>query len=190
MTPDQATLISQVAFIGVIIVPTMIVTGVGVYVAIKVMPVLLKQAQQLIDNNTKLTKIAADNALALNANTVELVKQTSSIEKQTESVQQQSVDFKSYQSLVNDGLSNYGVQLDANTASIASNTAAITMLQTMFSNLPNLIVTAIQDKLTCDKVLTEVQSLRAEFTSAITQQQKRSTETLPAVVPPPNGSFS
>jgi hypothetical protein len=176
MSPDQSTLIAQIVFITVIVIPSITVTGVGVIIAIKVLPVMLRQAQQLIDNNTKLTRIAEQNETALNANTAELVRQTIAIEKQTETVQTQSADFKSYQSLVNDGLTNYGIQIEANTAAIAT-------LHMMLNNLPALIVSAIQDKLTCDKVLVEVQSLRTEVSKAV-QQQVRSTGTTPAVTPP------
>jgi len=196
----QPELATQITFVAIILIPAFVFLGAVVFVLWKILPVFIRQTQQLIDNNTELRKIAQQNAdqiktaeTALQENTEalqkiqpELVRQTNAIENTNFEIKSQSLDFRNYQTLVSDGLSNHTSQIEANTKSIAE-------LQTTFSTLPDQIVKAVRDELACQTILQEFQALRSEVTRIIrAQQDVRITGTLPVTnpttVPPTNKS--
>lgn len=172
--PEVSTQITQIVFIALLLVPSLITLGGVIYAAVIVMPALLKQGQQLIDNNTNLTKATENTEKSLAGITPELVKQTNSIDKVVVEIRSQSLDFRNYQTLVSDGLTNHDAKIDANTL-------RLTKLELAFADLPKQIIAEIKDEFTCETILKEFQSLRAEVTRAIFQQQKTSTGTFPAV---------
>lgn len=180
MSPDLLT--TQIIFMALLAVPSIIVLAGVIYVSATVMPIVLKQAQRLIDNNTQLTKIAEQNANGLGSLTSELQRQTSAIELQTTEIKTQGFDFKSYQSLVNEGLQNQDLIISANTTSVI---ALRVTLETFSETFPRLIVSAIKDELQCSTLLSEFQALRSEVSRAVFQQQARSTGTMKTVTLPP-----
>lgn len=186
MTLDATTL-TGVSFFIIILVPSFIAIGVISYLAIRFVPTMVKQMQQLTDNNAQLTKIAQQNATqfastqsTLAAITPELVKQTHAIEDGNALIVTQGIDFRSYQTLVSDNLSHYGTQIDANTAKVDAALANVAQLQLTLAQLPAQIVLAVQNELDCESVLNEFRALRAEVTRAMFQQQ-RATGTFPSV---------
>lgn len=190
MGQDQSTLIAQIAFVVIIIIPALITVGLLVVVAWRFIPMMVKQMQQLIDNNAQLTKIAKQNAdqfqttqTTLASITPELVKQTKAIEAGNSLILTQGIDFRSYQTLVSDNLSHHTSQIDANTEKVNMAIASMSQLEITLANLPAQIVLAIQGELDCEKVLNEFRNLRTEVTRVMFQQQ-RSTGTFPAVPTP------
>lgn len=180
MTPELATIL---VFLAIILIPSLIALGGVIYVSTQLVPVFKRQSQQLIDNNTELTKltrqntdVAKQNADGLNSIKTELVKQTGAIENQTTQITTQGIDFRAYQTLVSDELDNYRNQIE-------TNTSAIKDLYNLMEQMPQKIILGIQDKLTCNTVLAEFQVLRGEITRAMFQQQTRSTGTFPVAVP-------
>jgi len=191
MTIDQTLFLTQIAFIVIIAIPSIVTIAVMVGVAWRFLPVMVKQMQQLVDNNAQLTKIAKQNA-DQNSDTQqvlagiqpELVKQTKAIEAGNTLISTQGIDFRSYQTLISDGMSNHTTQIEANTAKLEAYAASISLLQTTLAALPAQIVQAIQDEFTCETILNEFKNLRTEVSRAMFQQQ-RSTGSFP-VVPPTN----
>lgn len=185
MTPDQ---INQYLFIFMLIIPSLVMLGGVIYIAVTVTPIILKTAQQLGDNNAELTKVSKQNSeqignlkSSLGGIMPELVKQTGAFEEQTKAIKTQGFDFKSYQSLVSDGLHTQTQQLEANIAKTEANTAAINALRTTFENFPQQIIEAISDKALCAPLLSEFAALRADVSRAMFQQQARATGTIPAI---------
>lgn len=180
MAQDQTLFLTQVAFVVVIAIPSVITIGVLVYIAWRFIPIMIRQMQHLIDNNSKLTEIAKQNADQIKATEdvlasikPELVRQTNAIEAQTIEIKTQSIDFRSYQTLISDGLSNHSAQIESNTARVSS-------LELAMAALPAQILEAIRDELACTKILAEFQALRNEVTRAVFQQTKV-TGTFPVV---------
>lgn len=174
MTPDLQ--ITQILFWFLVGIPSLIVLGGVVYLGIRVMPVLVRQMQQLVDNNTQFAKIAKDNADGLGSMTSELKRQTAAIELQTSEIKTQGFDFKSYQTLMNDGMDGHSQRIEANTL-------AISVLRTNLESMPGLIIGAIKDELKVSLLLGEIQSLRDEFNRAVFQQNARDTGTFRTVTP-------
>lgn len=174
MTTEE---INRILFVSMLIGPSLIILGAVVYLASRVMPVLLRQMQQLVDNNTQFAKIARDNAAGLGG--VKLA-----IELQTNEIKAQGFDFKSYQTLVRDGMEDHSHQIEANTEKIEAHTIAISVLKTSLETMPALIVAAIKDEIKCGTLLSEFQSLRSEVTRAVFQQQARETGSMRQVVIP------
>ncbi len=180
MTADQTLFLTQIAFVMIIAVPSVVTIGVLVFVAWRFIPIMIRQMQQLIDNNKQLTKIAEQNAdqiktteTTLASITPELVKQTTAIEQGNALIMSQGIDFRSYQTLVSDNLSNHSTQIEANTASISE-------LQMALADLPSQIIKAIKDEMTCETILNEFRNLRNEVSRAVFAQ-RRSTGTFPLV---------
>lgn len=176
MTADLQ--ITQILFWCLVGIPSVIVLGGVVYIAARVMPVILRQMQQLVDNNTQFAKIAKDNADGLGNVTSEIQRQTTAIETQTNEIKTQGFDFKSYQTLLSDGMHDHSQQIEANTT-------AISILRTGLENMPQLIILAIKDEMKCGELLVEFGLLRNEVTRAVFQQQARDTGTFRAVPTPP-----
>lgn len=181
MTPDE---INRFLFVGMLIFPSFIVLGGVAYVSIRVMPKVLRMAQQLIDNNTQLAKIAKENADGLGGLKSELQKQTSAIEQQTGQFKAQGFDFKSYQSLVNDGMHDHSERIEANSSKIEANTNSISVLKQTLEAMPQLIIASIKDEIKVGTLLNEFQSLRSEVTKVMFQQQARETGTNRTIVVP------
>lgn len=184
MTLDQVT---QVTFIALIFIPALIILGGVIYACVVVMPTALRQIQQLIDNNTQLTKITKESAEGFGGMKAELVKQTTAIEKQSitventnEAIKTQGIDFRSYQTLMSDGFKNFEDSLGGK---VEANTTAIRALQKDLEAMPLRIILAIKDEPTCAKILAEFQSLRSEIARASFQQQTRATGSFPVSVP-------
>ncbi len=175
--PEVSTQITQIIFLALLFIPSLIVLGGVVYASAVVMPALLKQGQQLIDNNSQLTKVTGETEKALAGITPELIKQTNSIDKVVVEIRSQTLDFRNYQTLVSDNMSNHDAKIDANTL-------RLTKLELAFADLPKQIIAEIKDEFTCETILKEFQSLRAEVTRALFQQQKTATGTFPSVPKP------
>jgi predicted PurR-regulated permease PerM len=180
MTAEQILQITQIAFVIILFIPSLITIAVLIIVAYKFLPVMVRQVQQLIDNNSQLTKIAKQNAdqIATTEQTMsgikpELEKQTQAIEKGNSLILTQGIDFRSYQTLVSDNMSNHSSQIEA--------------LKKAFDSLPQQVVAAIDDTLKCQGILKEIQALRYEVGLVLNQQQsKKATGTFP-IAPPNNG---
>lgn len=182
--PEVSTQITQIIFLALLFIPSLIVLGGVIYASVVVMPALLKQGQQLIDNNTNLTKVTENTEKSLASITPELVKQTNSIDKVVVEIRSQSLDFRSYQTLVSDGLSNHTTQVEANTIKLEANTAMLQKFETTINALPEQIRLMIDDKLACAGVEQAIRALRSEVIQLMTQQQlAKSTGTHPIVVP-------
>lgn len=180
MTADLP--ITQLLFLALLVVPSLVVLGGVVYISATVMPIIIKQAQQLIDNNTQLAKIAKQSADGIGGMNIELHRQTAAIEQQTLEIKTQGFESKSYQSLLVDGMHNHDARIEANTTSIA---ALRLTLEQFSQNFPRLVVEAIKDELQCNTLLSEFQALRSEVSRAVFQQQARSTGTMNKVILPP-----
>jgi len=175
MTADQILQITQIAFVIILFIPSLITIGVLIVVAWKFLPVMVKQVQQLIDNNAQLTKIAKQNAdqfstteKTLAGITPELERQTKAIEAGNSLILTQGIDFRSYQTLVSDNMSNHSAQIEA--------------LKTAFDALPQRVLAAIDDSPKCQSILKEIQALRYEVGQVLNQQQaKRATGTMAKV---------
>lgn len=171
MTPEQILQITQIAFVLILFIPSLVTVGVLIVVAYKFLPVMIRQVQQLIDNNTQLTKIADQNAkqvsvqqLAVEQQTIEMKKQTVAIDAQTTEIRTQTLDFRNYQTLVSDSIDNHTTQIE--------------VLQTTMANLPQQVIDAIEDRLKCAGILQEIQALRYEVSQVLSQQKaKRATGT-------------
>ena len=177
---DQTLFLTQVVFVVIIAIPSIVTIAVLVFVAVRFIPIMIRQMQQLVDNNAQLTKIAAQNAdqnkateITLSTITPELVRQTAAIETGNALIMTQGIDFRSYQTLVSDNLSNHSAQIETNTASISE-------LQSALADLPSQIVKAIKDEITCETILNEFRNLRNEVSRAVFAQH-RSTGTFPTV---------
>lgn len=186
MTLDVTTL-TGLAFIIIILVPSLAGLGMVAYLGIKFVPTSVKQMQQLTDNNAQLTKIAQQNADQFTSTTAtlanitpELEKQTKAIERGNELILTQGIDFRAYQTLVSDNLSHHTTQIEANTGKVEAALQSVVRLETTLAALPTLIVEAIQNELECQTVLNEFRSLKMEVTRAMFNQQK-ATGTFPAV---------
>src|SRR5262245_18893595 len=83
MTTDQATQLAQFAFIAILIVPSLIILGVMSAIAWMVVPRMLKQGQQLVDNNAQLTKIVQQNSNQIATAESALKEIPPALEKQT-----------------------------------------------------------------------------------------------------------
>ena len=184
-TAKDASLNNLVAVMAILCI--ILVIGI-VVVIFKFAPIVLKQIQQLIDNNTQLTKIAEQNSnqvtlteQAIQKNTSEMAKQTSAIEAQTTEIKTQSLDFRSYQILVSDGLANHSSQVESNTARVDANTAMLERFEKTLNELPEQLRVLIDDKLKCSGIETSIQALRDEVVQLVAQQTKRATNTNAAV---------
>ena len=191
MTPEQT---NQIIFIALLSIPSLIVLGGVVYVSIIVMPTVLRQMQQLMDNNKQLTNIAQQNAdqvktteASLASITPELVKQTNSIDKQTNKIEDtnleikgQRVDLKNYNTLVIDTVSNHAAHMEANTVMMAKFEAAMVKFDMTMNGLPEQIRIMISDQIQCDDVLRSFNSLE-NYVKQIIFQQQRKTGTHPIV---------
>lgn len=187
MTPEQVLQITQIAFVIILFIPSLITIAVLIVAAWKFLPVMVRQVQQLIDNNAQLAKIAKQNAdqIATTEKTLanitpELVKQTQAIEAGNALILTQGIDFRSYQTLVSDSMSHTTTQVELNTLEIKTQNLKLIALEVALVALPSQIVEAIQDKFTCEAILGEFQTLRNEVTRAMFQQQ-RATGTFPVV---------
>lgn len=188
MTPEQSTQVAQLAFLAVIIVPCFVVIAVGIFVSVRVLPVMLRQAQQLIDNNSKLTKIAEQNANQFKSNEItlagiipELKKQTEVIQSGNNEIRNQSLDFRNYQTLVSDNMSAHAQQLDVNNAKLDANTEVLRRFEATINALPEVLRALIEDKIKCAGIEQSIQALRYEVQQVIAQQAKRSTGTIPVI---------
>jgi predicted PurR-regulated permease PerM len=110
-----------------ILIALLIVLG-GGFIVWRFMPIILKQIQQLIDNNTQLTKLAERNADAAekaqqtaDTDAGELVKQTGLL---TSTVTLLS-DFKNFQKLNNDQVADIGTKVETLSKSVEQNTESI-----------------------------------------------------------------
>lgn len=192
MTSELATQLAQLVFIALIFLPCLVILAALVYFSVRVMPVVLRLVQRLSDNNEELTKLtkagAEQNAGQMNrlnsgldGLTSELVKQTVAINTTNTVLTTQGIDFRNYQTLVSDGLSNHGMQIEANTTKLAA-------LELSLSTLPEKIVEVIRDEAIFAPILVEFQKLRNEVNRAMFQQSARITGTHPIVpvnTPPP-----
>lgn len=185
MTPEQA---NQIVFIALLVIPSLIVLGGVFYISIVGMPAVLKLAQQLIDNNKKLTEIAKQNVdqikvteNSLGSITPELVKQTNAIDTQTIEIKGQRIDLKNYNTLVIDTVANHATHMEANTVMMAKFEAAMIKFDTTMNGLPEQIRTMISDQIQCDDVLRSFNSLESYVKQIIFQQQRKSTGQFPAV---------
>jgi len=169
--------------VAISLILALVIVGSVVFVIWKLVPIIFKQVQQLIDNNSKLTTIAAQNAehvkisaIALEKNTVEMTKQTNAIESQTVEIKSQSLDLRNYQILVSDNLANHSTQIEANTATLAR-------FEATMNGLPEQLRVMIDDKLACAGIEQSIRALRAEVMQLISQQlqAKRTTGTIPIV---------
>src|SRR5258708_7449104 len=101
----------------VAIVALVIVVGAG-FLIWKFAPLIIRQIQQQIDTNAKLTNIvdklslqAVASQRAAEDNNAELVKQTTVLNELKNVSQVQSIDFKAYQILVSDNMANHTQQV-------------------------------------------------------------------------------
>jgi len=188
MSPEQAAQVAQAAFqaplnnlVAIVAILCICLVGSVIYIAFKFAPIILKQIQQQIDTNQRLTDIADQNTKQVTLNqqsvekqTVEMSKQTVAIDAQTTEIKAQSLDFRNYQTLVSDNLSTHTTQIEANTASITS-------LRQAIDDLPKQVIAAVTDKLACEGILKEIQALRYEVSQVLIQQGKRATGSIQAV---------
>lgn len=128
MTPEQATQLTQIAFVVILVIPAFVVVGVIIFIATRVIPVFIRQTQQLIDNNTNLTKISEQNIdqikinadrikvmeLALSGIQPELVHQTNVIQEGNAKTDELGLHFRNYQTLMSDNMAAQTVELAAN----------------------------------------------------------------------------
>ncbi len=196
-TTDQAAQVATAALqaplnnlVVIVAILALIIVGSVIFVIWKFVPIILKQVQQLIDNNSKLTNIAAQNAdqaklseLALEKNTSELVRQTNAIENTNIEIKSQSLDFRNYQTLVSDGLNNHTNQIEANTAIIAKFEATMVAL-------PEQIRVMIDDRMKCEGLEQLIRALRTEVVQALSQQtltKRTGTQPVVPISPTTNG---
>ena len=198
MTPEQVLQLAQIAFVAILFVPSIVVIAIMIIVAWRVVPIVVRQSQQLIDNNAKLTKIVEQNEIKvaaidkslddLTGILPELTKQTTALGVQTNEIRTQTLDFRSYQTLVSDNMSHHTAQLEnntakteANTAEVQANTAIIMALKAAMDVLPGTLIAAVQDELSCAALLREFQAFRFEVTQILSKQFRVETGTFPKV---------
>lgn len=96
-------------------------------------------------------------------------QQTASIEAQTSVVSAQSLDFRNYQTLVSDGLSNHSTQVENNTAVVAALKVSIDALNIQIREV-------LQDTLACASIELSINRLRDEVSDFLDKQSKRNIE--------------
>jgi len=180
----QAPLNTLVVFVALF--AFVIVFGVG-FLVWKFVPVILRQIQQQLETNRKLTDIVEQNSeqskLAMQSvrdNTSEMTRQTTAIEQQTIEIKTQSADLRNYQVLVSDNLSAHTDQLTentetlkANTKSIIANTETIQTIKDSIELLSNQIQSLLEDKDACKGATDIINNLRADVLAFITEQQTK-----------------
>lgn len=199
MSPDQAAQVfnnalnaplnSLIAIIAIAsLFVSFVVVGCVIFLAYKFGSPVVSQYQQQLDTNKRLTDIAEQNTkqvaiqqVAMEVQTAEMKKQTLAIDAQTVEIKTQSMDFRNYQTLVSDNMSAHDLKIEANTANILS-------LVALFDTLPQKIIEAIIDEMSCKAVLKEFQALRYEVTNVLSQMQAKrvkDTGTFPPMTAPP-----
>lgn len=185
--PEVSTQITQLIFLALLVIPSLITLGGVLYASLVVVPALLKQGQQLIDNNTQLTKVTETTEKALVSITPELVNQTNAINAQTNKIevtnteiQGQRIDLKNYNALVIDTVANHATHLETNTAMMAKFEASMVRFETIMNDLPEQIQIMIEDRFKCDDVLNSFRALES-YVKQIVFQQQRKTGSFPVV---------
>lgn len=176
-----------------ILIALIIVVGVGVLIW-KFAPIILNQIQQLIENNTKLTKIAEQNSSQAVANSEAINKNTMAINTLVGKTDEQTHMFSGVRSDVSDmtiGLKDFTNFQKTNNEQIVGLTEAVESrfdaLQGSMDKFSKDLMTAIENNTVCagheetmGKILLEIVGLRTYLNGSM----KRATGTLPAVVEP------
>lgn len=174
MPPEQATEFAKEALQAPInnliafgiILSLVIVLGVG-FLAWKFVPVLLRQIQQQLETNAKLTKILEQNsnqailaAQSVEKNTAETAKQTAVIDAHT-------------------------TQLEANTATVAALKVSTETLTASTEDLKKQVQTLIDDKAACAGIEETINQVKQEILQAMREQAAKKTSEQHTVNLPP-----
>lgn len=201
-TEQAATQLAQAALqapintlvVLVAIIALIIVLGVG-FLMWKFAPIILRQIQQQIETNAKLTKIIEDGEKRAEQRTTalsDLSKQTANqttvlntisekTDKQTNVLEIMGKTFGDHQIATHETVANLSDKVDGLEKTVNSNSESIVALTEQIKNL----ITKLEDKAACAEAEERMRKIRDEILDKLTSEQaKRATGTTPAVVIP------